>query len=96
MSRSPPPVQGGGATAAALATLRRQPTALGQADAQALSAAAAARQRPGGLGPLPASTSLLTLDRNGNAVACAFTMNNLFGTGRVAPGTGIVLVSRML
>lgn len=40
-----------------------------------------------------ASTGLVTFDRDGNAVACAFSMNNLFGTGRVAPGTGIVLAA---
>ena len=33
------------------------------------------------------------LDRNGNSVACALTMNNLFGTGRIAPGTGILLAA---
>nr|WP_281414664.1 gamma-glutamyltransferase [Plastoroseomonas arctica] len=40
-----------------------------------------------------ASTGLVTFDRDGNAVACAFSMNNLFGTGRVAPGTGIILAA---
>jgi len=45
----------------------------------------------GSLPSLPASTSFTVIDRNGGAVACAFTMENLFGTGRVAPGTGIVL-----
>ena len=45
------------------------------------------------LPPLPASTSLVTLDRDGRAVACAFTMNNLFGTGRIAPGTGVLLAA---
>jgi gamma-glutamyltranspeptidase/glutathione hydrolase len=40
-----------------------------------------------------ASTGLVTLDRDGGAVSCAFTMNNLFGTGRVAPGTGILLAA---
>jgi gamma-glutamyltranspeptidase/glutathione hydrolase len=39
----------------------------------------------------PAATSFVVLDRQGSAVACALTMNNLFGNGRVAPGTGIVL-----
>ena len=40
---------------------------------------------------LPASTSFAVLDRDGNSVACAVTMDNLFGTGRIAPGTGILL-----
>jgi len=42
---------------------------------------------------LPASTSLVVIDNAGQAVACAFTMNNLFGTGRMAPGTGILLAA---
>ncbi|WP_237217853.1 gamma-glutamyltransferase, partial [Falsiroseomonas oryziterrae] len=44
-------------------------------------------------GPLPASAGLLVVDREGMAVACSFTMNNLFGTGRVAPGTGVLLAA---
>lgn len=36
-------------------------------------------------------TGFVVGDRYGNAVACAFSMNNLFGVGLVAPGTGIVL-----
>ncbi len=48
---------------------------------------------PSNLPPLPASTTFATLDREGNAVVCALTMNNLFGTGRIAPGTGIVLAA---
>lgn len=46
----------------------------------------------GGAG-LPASTSFTVLDRQGNAVACMLTQNNLFGTGRTVPGTGIVLAA---
>jgi gamma-glutamyltranspeptidase/glutathione hydrolase len=42
---------------------------------------------------LPASTGLVVVDREGMAVSCAFTMNNLFGTGRIAPGTGVLLAA---
>jgi gamma-glutamyltranspeptidase/glutathione hydrolase len=42
---------------------------------------------------LPASTTFVTLDRRGMAVVCALTMNNLFGTGRVAAGTGMLLAA---
>ena len=38
----------------------------------------------------PAATSFVVVDREGSAVACALTMNNLFGLGRVVRGTGIV------
>jgi gamma-glutamyltranspeptidase/glutathione hydrolase len=49
---------------------------------------------PGGtLPPLPASTTFATVDRKGGAVVCALTMNNLFGTGRIAPGTGMLLAA---
>ena len=47
----------------------------------------------GALRRLPASTSFTVLDRHGGAVACALTMDNLFGTGRVAGATGIVLAA---
>jgi gamma-glutamyltranspeptidase / glutathione hydrolase len=46
-----------------------------------------------GLGPLPASAGLAVFDRNGNAVSCAFTLNNLFGTGRIVPGFGMLLAA---
>ena len=46
-----------------------------------------------GLSRLPASTSFVVLDRNGNAVTCAVSMNNLFGTGRIAGDTGILLAA---
>ncbi len=46
-----------------------------------------------GKGPLPASAGFATLDRKGGVVACVVTMNNLFGTGRIAPGTGILLAA---
>ncbi len=43
------------------------------------------------LARLPASTSFVVLDRSGNAVSCAISMDNLFGTGRMAGDTGIVI-----
>lgn len=37
------------------------------------------------------ATGFVAVDRRGRAVACNVTMNDLFGAGRVAPGTGIIL-----
>ncbi len=48
---------------------------------------------PGRFGAVPASAGLITFDRTGIAVSCAFTMNNLFGTGRIAPGMGFLLAA---
>lgn len=42
---------------------------------------------------LPASASFMALDKNGGSVICVTSMNNLFGTGRVAPGTGVLLAA---
>ncbi|HWA45669.1 MAG TPA: gamma-glutamyltransferase [Hypericibacter adhaerens] len=39
----------------------------------------------------PWAAGFVTADADGNAVACNVTMNNLFGAGRMAPGTGILL-----
>lgn len=50
----------------------------------------AGADRPGSYG---ASTGYLVFDRDGNAVACSLTMNNLFGTGRMVPGTGLLLAA---
>ena len=102
----PLPADGGVAAAAAFQILARDPAALDAANARALGVATKARQQDSdaaallagdvpasGLGPLAASTSLVTMDNAGNAVACAFSMNNLFGTGRIVPGTGILLAA---
>lgn len=103
----PPPADGGLAAAAAFEDLRSNPADVQAAAERA--AAVAARWRavggdpmallaakslpPGTLPPLPASTAFATLDTQGGAVSCALTMNNLFGVGRVAPGTGILLAA---
>lgn len=39
----------------------------------------------------PWATGFVAVDRRGRAVACNVTMNDIFGSGRVAPGTGIIL-----
>jgi gamma-glutamyltranspeptidase/glutathione hydrolase len=99
-----PPTEGGVAAAAALMALKNQPDDVQAALTRSL--AAAVRWRAGGANsdqvlngelvapaavPLyPASTTFATLDRDGNAVVCALTMNNLFGTGRMLPGLGFL------
>jgi gamma-glutamyltranspeptidase/glutathione hydrolase len=103
----PPPADGGLAMAAAFKVLRANPAAYDQARASALGIAAQWRRAGGdpqallaqttipaaSLPALPASTSFATLDREGNAVICVTTMDNLFGTGRMAAGTGILLAA---
>jgi len=44
---------------------------------------------PGDLG----STGFAAIDANGQAAACAITMNGPFGSGRMATGTGVVLAA---
>jgi gamma-glutamyltranspeptidase/glutathione hydrolase len=103
----PPPSDGGLAAAAAFSALQRGSTG-GVAAARGLAVAARWRQggvdaeslllasaplQEAVLPPLPASTSFAALDKDGNAVACALSMDNLFGTGRVLPGLGILLAA---
>jgi gamma-glutamyltranspeptidase/glutathione hydrolase len=100
----PPPADGGLAAEAAFDVLARNPNDYDAAAARSL--AVAARYRAGGVTPaavlaaadlqaggptlFPASTSFVTMDLAGNAVACALTLDNLFGTGRMLPGLGFL------
>lgn len=100
----PPPADGGLAAAAAFKTLMASPNDVAGADARAQSVAAAWRAggvtvdallngaagSAYGLPALPASASFVVVDRDGNAVTCALSMNNLFGTGRIIPETGLL------
>ena len=102
----PPPADGGLAAAAAFRVLQADPAAAADAEARAIAVAAAWRTRGGdpmalltesvpaiAVPALPASTSFATLDQDGNAVVCALTMGNLFGTGRMAPTLGFLLAA---
>jgi len=103
----PPPADGGLAANAAFTFLEAHPNDPAGAAQRAL--AVVARWRQGGvtaeqvlraaslpqaaLPPLPASTGFATLDRDGNAVVCTVSLDNLFGTGRIIPGLGFLLAA---
>jgi gamma-glutamyltranspeptidase/glutathione hydrolase len=102
----PPPADGGLAAAAAYVVLQHSPAAVDAANARAMAVAAQWRAAGGdpmalltanvpaaSMPALPASTTFATLDRDGNAVVCAVSMNNLFGTGRTVPGMGFLLAA---
>jgi gamma-glutamyltranspeptidase/glutathione hydrolase len=104
----PPPADGGLAAAASFAALEAgQSPAEAQSRGLAVASAwraqggdprpllAAANLPPAGpmMSVLPASAGLVVFDRQGVAVSCTFTLNNLFGTGRMAPGMGFLLAA---
>lgn len=49
-------------------------------------------QAPDGIGA-SSTTGFVAADRTGSAVACSLTMNAPFGSGRVAPGTGVFIAA---
>lgn len=46
-----------------------------------------------GIAETPAATGFTVVDKEGRAVSCVLSLNNLFGIGRIAPGTGILLAA---
>lgn len=44
-------------------------------------------------GPTPQTTSAVTFDEDGDAVACAFSMNGPFGSGKYISGMGLALAA---
>jgi len=99
----PLPIDGGLATIGALQVLGKNTAATDEANTRALALATLARsgstdvagmlaapQPASSIGALPASTTFAALDKDGRAVICAVSMGNLFGTGRIARGTGLL------
>ena len=82
---SRPPIAGEG-------PLERDTLAPAAGDDGSESGTASEADAHSGLSDVP-TTSFAIVDRNGMAVACGLTMNGLFGAGRLAPGTGIILAA---
>ncbi|MBF0251112.1 MAG: gamma-glutamyltransferase [Alphaproteobacteria bacterium] len=68
-------------------TVMRGMTRERKADPQSFRPMAQNRHEPG------ASTAFAAVDPDGVAVSCAVSMNAKFGTGRIAPGTGILMAA---
>jgi len=84
---------GGGLTVQDLAsaTPRYQPPVFSRQAGYAVASLPPAPPQPGRA--LPASAAFMALDKDGGSVVCVTSMNNLFGTGRIAPGTGVLLAA---
>ena len=80
--------------AAALVSLERAESLMDGYKADVATAGADAGATSAQMGSPPENpwaTGFVVVDNAGAAVACNITMNDLFGSGRMAPGTGIIL-----
>lgn len=91
---APPPAELGGLESAAWADLAGNGA---YADANKSERprviADALAKAPAPAGNATSGASLVAVDGEGNAVACAFTLNGAFGTGHMVPGYGAYLAS---
>ncbi len=77
----------------ALADSGRLDRMMGDYDAERHTTAASFAPPPEEISTQAYSAGFVAGDQYSNAVACNFTMNRLFGAGRVAVGTGIILAA---
>ena len=83
----------GVATAEPLVAEAHLEALLSSYDAARHTPVAALPTQPLSLLEVPLGSSLVAADRFGNAAACSQTLNGLFGSGRTARGTGVVLAA---
>ena len=72
---------------------KRAATLMADFDPQAATPASRLEPAPVVLRENPAGTGFVVVDLVGLSVACTLTNYNLFGTGRVAPGMGVILAA---
>ncbi len=87
-------VQPDGSSSVDLETLvgeGRAQSAMANFDAKRHTPSAQLSPVPGQAPGDPGAAGFVIGDKFGNGISCNFTMNGLFGSGRVAPGTGVLL-----
>lgn len=77
----------------AFAEPKRAATLMADFDPQVATPTSRLNPRPVVMRENPGGTGFVVVDLVGLSVACTLTNYNLFGTGRVAPGTGVILAA---
>lgn len=81
------------ASPAALSNIGRLEPLMDSYDRDVHTPADALRPRPDTKFENASAATFIAVDRLGSAAACAVSMHNLFGTGRIAAGTGVFLAA---